>query len=1767
MEKFKSPKGDIRFTKEIKNIKIKSKDTESFHFSKSPTIGKSKPNKEIFPINNIKKTLPKNEQLKSANNSIDIKPKENEKQIQQVKNKTGNIIKEKMISNIPNKGKGRSLEKVPLENKNNKNNNINIKKKKKKDNIKNVMEIGKKNKYHKRHNSVGKNNQNNSNKNKVNRININEKMKQIQIKRKNKNKNDINDYNNNIENMKNININEEKLNQNKNNNNNNYVNYNIINNNINPSANLNNPEDNMPFKKYNSVCVSINNNYNYNVSLEKPPNAEHYNNFIKQAFIEQNIDNKKMKIKNKDKEISWKEKIIEINKQKNNINFMDFKKLNNTDSNFRKSKNEIQNKKEEKNIIINQPENNNTNLKQKIKKINSSIIPGDKNNNNNKINILENQNDDKKAEPKKKAGILGFLEVFKGMLVPFNLRKKNSRNNDNNNSANISRNNIKEQLNKSNNYKNIDEIKNINVKRDYNTINTTKIDVNNNNNNIKKNVYEKRKISFNKNEEINNYNYYSDSAYDSCPIPNNTKNLTLYRTNKFKNMNMNIYPETKDNQPILSYSHKNILRNNNIYNNEDINYKSQPDFKNQEYNNYKTEDEYNNDNSLFSIFGIKNNKLYKKPNNNIINNFNKNIPSPLNDINYNSAYVKKTKRKIFSPEQSSKSENNQNKNYEISNFDNNDNYEREMRKLSFNNKNINNYNNNYNINFNNLNIGRENKNRVLDKPKIMDDSEKEKYNSENINENLNINAEKKIQEIKININYKRDKNNYNNTINYSARQINNQFMNNEKKYYSTMDDFLRNPKPKTEIESCIINFDKNKNKQMKVYENNLYNKANTPNNNSYNNNYNNNYNIINNFNRTPLSDNYNSYSYSNLHDINNNSKNIYSKPNNKIKNINQSDKNIRREKNLSFGDLNIDINNMNLKGQKPIKKKILINNNEKAYKINRLSDSQEFDNDVNSVNSDSSQNTSGEFNRSQMLPLSESINSIYSKPFKTFLITNNKTKNNNSANNSFQNNSRPDNNKYNTDFGINYNNNRNLDINMTIPGLSKTNKNENQSLSDKIPPNNNSMAIYFNKNNNINNFDLNINQNNNNFANTGPMIYTKKSNSSKNNISLAINNVTPIPSNDYHLSNDNKMNNIRTIIRPKVKQKKLNLIQKLYNYWIKNTKIEKNDYFYSKEYLKILQLPLKQVCTYTKYYYKIIQKPKIKNYNIDKKRIQIKKGINLPKPDKCFYIKNKIIINIPNNIIKKQINEEIKNTFNDDNLFNVSQDFTGDANKLDKNETNEKEIKNNNKEEKQIQFDKELEENIEIDELENNNDDIININDEIKIKNRKYSTPTQNIKEDENQIESPKFATKKESNQAKSAQNKIISIEIQLNNKDKIYKKNDNIKDINKNLSSSYNNMQLKTNDSLYIKKKPNMSNLSNQKNNKIYYNTENDKCKTYIKQRKRENDEININNFYNDDSNLYPNQNASKSNKIICIDIDLGKEQKKLQEQKEKKESKEIKTYKRPNLAPLIDPTKNFKNKIETITINYNNFNNNLNSFDFIKKEIIVKLDMVDEKNLLLIVNEFLDLLTKRIVVDINNNYNKCRLSYMEIISNESTFTDIIILKAIYNINKIGIYAKLCNELSINLTNEINIRGNDTEEDLKNLLEEGCKIKFEDIINNNKYNINDNALLGIILFICELINYRIINLEIGDFCFNILYKEYNNFNNNKYYYLDIIVELLAKYGKSIYIEKNMKYFEKINNYVEKELKNLIKLDMYLPDFLRNKIINLINMKNNQWMY
>ena len=1638
MERNKYPYLNIGKQKETKNIRLNLKDNSSYTSDSTSSETKNNQtnsNKDKL-IKDIRKNLAKNDALKPSQSCTELNshPTDKKAGLNSKKN-TASFIEEKRIKYIPNKSKNRSMEKVPSAT------------------IESNKKDWKRNKNNgDKHNSCGKN----SNYNKYNKTDT---KKNIRINKRNFNTLDYN----NIDDLQNININEEQSIKNRNKNKkNNYLNYIINDSKVNTDPNLitksdlDDTEDENPysFQEYNSFCVRINNNYNYNVSLGN--NSD---------FMNQTFDNKKddIQIKKKGKESEWKEKITKINKQKNDINYGDYKKANSKDINSKKTK-KLGNK-EEKSSTNKSIDSNNTslNLKQKIKKLNSAVIPGE-----NDKKTDPNAPGDKKNEPKKYTGILGFLRSFKDMVKPFNMRKKTNYESDSDSSNNnsiesSSKTEIKEKANKSENNTILNENK---KKRNiFNFLNANENISNTNKKpeNNKANVYEKKSLS----KKPEDYNYYSDSGYESSPLPHKPKNLNMYST---PNINIakhkNIY-ESKNSQQISSYSQKNILNLNNNNNENELKEgrrnRQNSDIVDSNYNDYKTEEKPKG-NNLFNLYGIFNNKLYQKtsPNqnnktNNIINDFyrnNINIPKQINDTGYNSAYVKKTKQ-IFPP---------------ISN--NNDvNSEKEIRKYSFHNNNT-----AYNLN----NIDKKN----VNSPAINEVNDPNKYNTKNINENLNINAEKKIQEIKININYKRDNNNFNNTltpVKNTKTNYNNQINNN----YDNIDDFIATPKTKSEIETCVINFKQNK-KPIKVYENNLINNTDTKINNQ---------NIMNNT-------NYNLYkNNTNIKDINNsNSKNIYSKPMGKNLNFSQanslSEKNImegKKENILSYSDTNIAINRNNFDSPKTSLKKNIIHQNERV--VNRLANSQKFDNDTNSVNS----NSSKDLNKTTIFPSSNITNSIYFKPFKYF-FGGNKNKTNNSANNSFNN----------TLFKKD---------NISDGNLSDRESSANSGL-NKI--------IYFNKKNKtgqLNKNENNVNQNNK--LNSEQIIYRKSNsnknnnfkinllNSNNNNNVIAINNITPMPDNKNSI-----VNNIKTIIRPKIIQKKTEFIEKYYSYYIKIPNIEKEAYYFSKEFnkIKIFKMPLKTISFYTKSYYKIIQKPQISQHYIDKKRITHKKAISLPITQECIFTKE--------NITKKSLNQSYDN---------------------------------------------------------------------------KFSTPNQK-KEIREQNMTPKFMHSNQNNSSNKKKNKIISIEIDLNNKNKYVKKNKDANNeenanVTQNLGSTFNKIHLNTNanEPLYIKKTPNnnvfkQSSKNNNSNNvnDYYVHTEDDNFKIYLKERM--NDNLKINKFFSDDFNINNNSNRPTNNKIISIDIDLRKEQKKLQEQKE------IKTYKKPiTFKPLIEQNQNLKNKINTIKINLNknspktfikntnisNFNindkyiNNLN-IDKLRQEIIYKLDIIEENNLMIVMDELIDLLTKKVIVNnLNDNINlsKIRLSFIEIINNSYLFVEIIINKAISETKKVDIYAHICYEMSKRMNNEVSFGGNGTNEDLKTILQESCKIKFEEIILKD-INIEDNKnnLLGIIMFICELINYKIIYLDTGFLCFEKLCNKYNdslyeNGKLNKYYYLDLIINLLNKIGKNIYQIKDLKYKEKIDNYINNELNNLINNDMGLPEYLRNKIINLIKTKKNNWNF
>ena len=181
----------------------------SFYLDKELKNLPRPPKKENFVLKNMQK---KNNIKKNL-----FSPKKNNNQ---TKTKVGNVIKETVVFNVPNKGKGRSLEKKQNQNKN---------------------------LY-------------------LNYLDLNQNKKRPEKKEKNS-----------------------------------------------PLKKIKNNNQEIP--KYNSVCVSINNNYNYNLSLGNDSNND---------------------IKIKEKSETWQEKFNRVNKQKDNMNYLDYKQL--TESEFFKNK-------------------------------------------------------------------------------------------------------------------------------------------------------------------------------------------------------------------------------------------------------------------------------------------------------------------------------------------------------------------------------------------------------------------------------------------------------------------------------------------------------------------------------------------------------------------------------------------------------------------------------------------------------------------------------------------------------------------------------------------------------------------------------------------------------------------------------------------------------------------------------------------------------------------------------------------------------------------------------------------------------------------------------------------------------------------------------------------------------------------------------------------------------------------------------------------------------------------------------------------------------------------------------------------------------------------------------------------------------------------------------------------------------------------------------------------------------------------------------------
>ena len=223
----------------------------------------------------------------------------------------------------------------------------------------------------------------------------------------------------------------------------------------------------------------------------------------------------------------------------------------------------------------------------------------------------------------------------------------------------------------------------------------------------------------------------------------------------------------------------------------------------------------------------------------------------------------------------------------------------------------------------------------------------------------------------------------------------------------------------------------------------------------------------------------------------------------------------------------------------------------------------------------------------------------------------------------------------------------------------------------------------------------------------------------------------------------------------------------------------------------------------------------------------------------------------------------------------------------------------------------------------------------------------------------------------------------------------------------------------------------------------------------------------------------------------------------------------------------------------------------------------------------------------------NKIILNKPEyLLHNQFIFVEIILDKATIEKGYVVLYAKLCADLFIELIKLIKGCNNpemenqlDKGENLKTILTSECRQRFDECISistlsqkmddaekNEMFLIFKKKFLGNMNFIAELINVKILSQTKGFEFLDILYKRYKEIKNNdkiKFLNLEGAVTLLTKFGKIITDRQNPKHVQNLDNYIKDNILPIISNDNNennkLPNYLKFKIINLIEKKKNNW--
>ena len=355
-------------------------------------------------------------------------------------------------------------------------------------------------------------------------------------------------------------------------------------------------------------------------------------------------------------------------------------------------------------------------------------------------------------------------------------------------------------------------------------------------------------------------------------------------------------------------------------------------------------------------------------------------------------------------------------------------------------------------------------------------------------------------------------------------------------------------------------------------------------------------------------------------------------------------------------------------------------------------------------------------------------------------------------------------------------------------------------------------------------------------------------------------------------------------------------------------------------------------------------------------------------------------------------------------------------------------------------------------------------------------------------------------------------------------------------------------------------------------------------------NNEIISNNFIDKNNNNTDekNKNSSNNNKDFNSII-INKEEVKDKEEKQdeikntniileapsKNKNLDFKERSNDDKYNIIDNNSTIKSDLEIINERINNknitINENLMKIKYLNNknqsespvlsDILFLINIISTRNFFKIKNKILNLL-------INNGPN-IPMQFVNLLY------PIAIHQKIYQ----PIYAKLCKDIDKYYNKKDK---NKSKSIIRTQLMKLCKTNFRKIkvlLENITYIVND------INFIGELINVQMVSKKVGLQCLTHLVNKFNQYNtdkklinkkNEKYIYLNCIINLLNQFVSCVYYYQNSKIRQDELLLFEKEIKNNInilkeisnnQLNNDIPKFTKMNLLKLINKSNNNWEF